>query len=75
MANPADQGDLVLLEALAGPPAVPEAAPPELTLEFVDRERHPGGEALDDDDESLAVGFSGGEVAQHRTNLPAGLRP
>ena len=72
MADPADDGDRVGLEPHARTPPVPETAPGELGVDGVDRDGEPGGEALDDDDEGLAVGLSGGQVAQHRANLPGG---
>ena len=75
VADAGDQGDLVGLEAHAGAPAVAEAAPGQLVGDVLDGELEARGHALEDDDEGLAVGFTGGQVAQHRTNLPGHQAP
>ena len=69
----ADQGQLVLLEALPRAAAVAEAAPGHLGLDVLHRDLEPGGEALDHDDEGLAVRFAGGEITKHR--IEATRRP
>ena len=65
MADAADQRELVLLELLAGPAAVAESAPGHLGLDLLDGDLQAGGQPLDDGDERLAVGFAGGEEAEH----------
>ena len=64
MADAAEERDLVLLEAHAGPTAVAEPAPRQLVLDVL-HDGQPGGQALDDHDEGLAVGLAGGQVAEH----------
>ena len=61
----ADDDDLVALDAHAGAPPVAEPPSGELDADLVDRERQPGGQALDDDDERTTVGFPGREEAEH----------
>ena len=68
MADPADQGQLVLLEAHPRPAAEPEAAAGQLGLHLLDGDGQAGGQALEDDDQALAVGLAGGEEAQHGPN-------
>lgn len=65
MTDTADQGELVLLEALTRSAAVAEPATGHLGLDLVDGDLEAGGQAFDDDDQGLAVRFAGGEVAQH----------
>ena len=64
VADTAEQREIVLLELLARPAAVAEPPASHLGLDLLDRDRQPGGQALDDHDESLAVRFAGGEVTQ-----------
>ena len=71
MADAAEQRELVGLEAHAGTAAVAEAAAGQLALDLLDRDGQAGGQALDDDDEGLAVGFAGGEEAEHPGMVPA----
>ena len=77
VADAADEGQLVDLEALARPAAVAEAPAGQLGLDVLDRDGQPGGQALDDDHERLAVRLAGGEVAQHRPSRywPASRAP
>ena len=72
MADPAQQRELVGLEAHPGPAAVAEAAAGQLALHLLDRDGEAGGQAFDDHDESLAVGFPGGQEAEHPGMVPAG---
>ena len=72
--TPAEEPDLVLLEPHPGPAAVAEAAAGQLGADVFDRDRQPGGQALDDDDERLAVGLAGGQEAQHPSMVPASHR-
>ena len=65
VADAADEGQLVDLEALARAAAVAEAPAGQLGLDVLDRHGEPGGQALDDDHEPLPVRFAGGEVAEH----------
>ena len=65
MADAAEQRDLVLLEAHPGPAAVAEAAAGQLGRDVFDRDLRARGQALDDDDERLAVRLAGGQEAQH----------
>ncbi len=73
--TPADQGQPVLLEAHARTPAEPEAPAGQLGLDLLDRDRQAGGQALDDDDQALAVGLAGGEEAQHARDCTGRLHP
>ena len=74
MADAADQGDLVGLEAHARAAAVAEAAPGQLVGDVGGLDRQPGRQALDDHDQGAAVGLSGGQKAQHTATLPDGQR-
>ena len=60
---------------MRGPAAEAEAAAGQLGGDVVDGDRQAGGQPLDDDDEGRAVGFAGGQVAQHGANLLAGPPP
>jgi hypothetical protein len=44
-------------------------------LDLLDGDLEPGGQALDDDDEGLAVRLAGGEEAQHPGEATGGARP
>ena len=66
VADPTEERELVGLETLARASSVPEAAAGELGLDVFDRHLQAGGEPLDDHDQPLAVGLTGGEEAQHR---------
>ena len=55
MADAADEGDLVLLEAHARASPVAEAASGELALDLLDPDGQAGGEPLDDHDEGGPV--------------------
>ena len=74
MADPADQRDLVRLEAHARAAAVAEPAAGELTGDVRRLDGQPGRQPLDDHDEGTAVGLAGGEEAQHVATLPEGRR-
>ena len=73
VADAAQEGHLVLLEAHAGARGrSPGAGGPARPLDVLDGHRQPGGQALEDHHEGLAVGLAGGQEAQHRPNLLAG---
>ncbi len=74
VADTAEQGQLVLLEAHPRSPAEPEAAPGQLGLDLLGRDRKPAGQALDHHDEALAMGLAGGQEAQHGAE-PSGTGP
>ena len=65
MTDPADQGEPVLLEAHPGPAAEPQPPAGQLGLDLLHGDGQPGGQAFEDDDETLPVGLAGGEEAQH----------
>ena len=50
---------------IRGSPPVAEAPPGQLGLDVLDGEGQPGGQALDDDEQGLAVALAGGQEAQH----------
>ena len=66
MADPADQGDLVGLEAHPGAAAVARAATGQLAPDVLGGDGQAGGQPLDHHDEGLPVGLAGGQVPQHR---------
>ena len=66
VAHAGEELDVVALEAHAGAAPVAEPAAGQLVGDLLDRDRQQGGETLDDDDEGLAVGLAGGQIAQHR---------
>ncbi len=63
--HPAQQGELVGLEAHAGPAAVPEAPAGQLVGDVPGLDRQPGRKALHDDHQALAVRLAGGEKTKH----------
>ena len=65
MPNPADQCQLIHLEALPRPAAVAKPTPRQLGLNVLDGERQTGGKTLDDDDKRLPVRFAGSQVTKH----------
>ena len=67
--TPAEELDVVPLEAHAGPAPEPEPAAGQLGRDVVDRDRQPGRQALDDHDEGRAVGLPRGQEAQHTSLL------
>src|SRR5690606_13243031 len=71
VAHPADDRDLVLLEA--HPRAAPVAEPPsgQLVCYVVDRHRHACGEPFDDDHQATTVGLASSEEPEHGTTIPA----
>ena len=70
VADAAEEGDLVGLEAHARTPAVPEATPGQLLGDVGRLDGQTGGKPLDDDDEGASVGLTGGQEAQHTSTLP-----
>ena len=70
MTNTSKDGDLVSLELHSGATTKAESATSQLVSNLVDSDGQTRRKPLDDDDEGLAMGFTGGQVAQHRTNLP-----
>ena len=69
MANATDQRQLVLFELLAGPTAVAEPPAGHLRLDLLDGDLHAGRQALDDRDQGLAMGFAGGQEAEHPSEV------
>jgi hypothetical protein len=69
VADAAEQRELVLLEAHARAPPVPEAPAGELGLDLLDRQRQPGRQPLDGDDQPLPMGLTSRQVAQHPDRL------
>ena len=55
MPYPADQREVVALEAHARPAAVAEAPPGQLAGDVVGRHRQPRGQAFDDHDQGATV--------------------
>ena len=70
VADAAQDGELVLLEAHPGPPAVAQPAPGQLGLDLRGGDPQPCGQSLDGDEQGPSVGFAGGEEAEHAPNLP-----
>ena len=73
MADPADQGEPVLLEAHPGPAAESQPPPGQLDLDLLHGDGQAGGQAFEDHDEALPVGLTGGQEAQHRRILMVAL--
>ncbi len=71
---PPSEGDLVGLEAHARAAAVAEASTGQLGGDVGGLDGQTGGQTLDDDDEGFAVGFAGGQEAQHVATLPDACR-
>ena len=74
MAHPAEQLDLVGLEAHARSAPVPEPPPGELGCDVVDEDGETRGQTLDDDHQGRAVGFARGQEAQHDVPLRLNVR-
>ena len=72
VADAADQGDLVGLEAHAGTTAVAEPPSAQLVGDVGGLDRQAGRQPLDGDDQGAAVRLAGGEKAQHVLTLPDG---
>jgi hypothetical protein len=75
VADAREELHVVTLEAHAGAAAVAEATAGQLVGDGLDRDGKQGRETLDDDDQGLAVGLPGGEVAQHTARVPADPPP
>ena len=71
MTNASKDGDLIGLKLHAGATTKAESATSQLVSNLLDSDGQTRREPLDDDDEGLAMGFTGGQITQHRTNLPA----
>ena len=69
VADAADEAQLVDLEALPRPTPEAETATGQLGLDVLDGDRQPGRQPLDDDDQGLPVGFTGGQEAEHAATL------
>ena len=65
VADAAQEGQLVGLEAHPRAAAVTQAPAGQLAGNILSPNGQPGGQAFDDDDEALAVGLAGGEEAKH----------
>ena len=59
---------------IRGPRPIAEPAAGQFDADLLDGDGQAGGQALDDDDQGLAVGLAGGEEAQHGPMLPGGCR-
>ena len=68
--DPAEDLDVVALEAHPRPAAEPQPAPGQLVAELLDGDRKTRGEPFDHHGERGAVRFAGGQVAQHQVRLP-----
>ena len=75
MPDPADDLEVVALEALARTAAEAQTAPGELAVEGLDGDGHPGRKPLDDDNKSRSVGLPAGQEAQHAPFLSLGGSP
>jgi hypothetical protein len=71
MTNPSKDGDLVGLELHSGATTKAEPTTSQLIPNLVDSDGQTRRKSLDDHDEGLAMGFTGGQITQHRSNLPA----
>jgi hypothetical protein len=71
VADAAEQRQLVDLETLPWPASVAQPAAAHLGLDLLDRDRQPGRQPFDDDDEGLAVRLTGGQEAQHAASVLA----
>ena len=69
MAHPAEELDVVALEAHAGTAAEAEATAGELVADLVDGDGQARRQALDHHREGGAVGLTGGQVTQHADDL------
>ncbi len=65
MADTTEQGELVGLEAHPGATPEAEAPPGQLARNVTGVDAKSGGQAFNGDDKALAVGFTGGEKAEH----------
>ena len=72
--DPAEELDVVALEAHARAAAEPQAATGELVADLVDGDGQARGQTLDHHREGGAVGLTGGQVTQHADDLAVGLR-
>ena len=68
MAHPAEELDVVALEAHAGAAAEAEAAAGELGADLVDGDGEAGREPFDHDHQGRAVRLPGSQVAQHEVS-------
>ena len=71
MTNASKDGDLVSFKLHSGATTKAEPATSQLVSNLVDSDGQTRRKPLDDDDEGLAMGFTGGQITQHRSNLPA----
>jgi len=70
VAHAGEDGDLVGFELHSGSTTKAQAATRQLVSDFVDSDGQTRRKSLDDDDEGLAMGFTGGQITQHQSNLP-----
>ena len=75
MPDTGDDGDLVGLEFHTRAAAVAESSTRKIRVEIGKSERQTRRHSLEDDNEGLAMGFTGGQITQHLFNLPAGVVP
>ena len=74
MTDAREEPDLVLLEAHSWTAAIAQAATDSSAPMSSTVTCNPAGKPLDDDDERLAVGLTGGQEAQHPSMVPVGHR-
>lgn len=65
MADAPEEQNLVDFEPLTRSTTEPETTPPEFGLNVGLGDRQAGRKSLDDDNQSLTMGFAGGQVSQH----------
>lgn len=75
MTNASKDRDLVSFKLHSGATTKAEPATSQLVSNLVDSDGQTRRKPLDDDDEGLAMGFTGGQITQHRFNLPACSTP
>ena len=71
MTNASKDGDLIGLKLHSGTTTKAESATSQLISNLVDSDGQTRRKPLDNDDEGLAMGFTGGQITKHQANLPA----
>ena len=75
MTDTSEDGDFVGFELHARPTTEAKSASGQLISYLVDGDGQTSRKAFEDDNEGLAMGFTGGQITQHRFNLPACSTP
>ena len=65
-ANTGEEFHPVLLDPHTTPPAIALLSPGEVMVDVSCRQRKAGGNSFEDGHEAFAMGFTAGEIAQHR---------